>query len=153
MTNLNDQRYTWVATGDERHPDATTAQSRADAFFALALMLFIDGLILSLADSYTGVTLQFLKKPHYYRIGKGVQTIGIGDCDKDESARKIIKEALGRVRIVVANMTERMEFYRSKHSWLHAFTAFRLPYPLSVSDEVEGVARAEVKAGLRRICQ
>ena len=153
LADLSAEHYTWVATGDKQNPDATTVQSRADAFLARLNTLFNAGLILTLPDTYTGVTLKFLKKTHYYRFGNSVQTIGIGDWKKDESARKIIKEALGRVRVAVENMTEYMKLYRPKHSWLHAFTAFRLPSPLSASDEAGGAARAEVNASLRRICQ
>ncbi len=57
------------------------------------------------------------------------------------------------MQVVVANMTEYMELYRSKTSWLRAFTAFRLPSPLSASDAAGGAARAEVKATLKRICR
>ena len=62
-------------------------------------------------------------------------------------------EALGRVQKVVANVEELMKVYRSKHSWLYAFSAFRLPSPLSASDAVPREARAEAQANLRRICQ
>ena len=44
-----------------------------------------------------------------------------------------------------------MDLYRPEHSWLHAFTAFRLPSPLSASGEAESVASASVTACLRRI--
>ena len=58
------------------------------------------------------------------------------------------------MRVVVANMREQMKLYRPEHSWLHAFTAFRLPSPLSASDESGGAARkAEARANLGRICR
>jgi hypothetical protein len=72
---------------------------------------------------------------------------------KDKSAREILKEALGRVQVGVASMTEYIKLYRPEHSWLHAFAAFRVPSPLSASDEAGGVARAEVTASCRRIIQ
>lgn len=153
LADLSAEHYTWVAGGDKQNPDATTVQSRAEAFQARLDTLFHQGLILTLPDTYTGVTLQFLQNTSYYQCGRSVQTIGIGDWRKDESAKKIIKEALGRVRKVVANMREYMKLYRPAHSWLHAFTAFRLPSPLSASDEDARVPQAEVKASFRRICQ
>ena len=67
------------------------------------------------------------------------------------NARKSIKAALSRVKVIVANMKEYMKLYRPEHSWLHAFTAFRLPSPLSASDEAESAASASVTACLRRI--
>ena len=45
-----------------------------------------------------------------------------------------------------------MKFYRPEHSWLHAFTAFRLPSPLSVAAPA-GAASAEANASIRRICR
>ena len=59
--------------------------------------------------------------------------------------------ALNRVKAIVANMKEYMKLYRPEHSWLHAFTAFRLPSPLSASGEAESAAGASVTACLRRI--
>ena len=45
-----------------------------------------------------------------------------------------------------------MNFYRAEHSWLHAFTAFRLPSPLSGADAAGSAASSEeVKASLQRI--
>ena len=64
---------------------------------------------------------------------------------RDKSAREILKEALGRVQVGVASMTEYIQLYRPEHSWFHAFAAFRVPSPLSASDEAGGAARAEVR--------
>ena len=93
LADLSAEHYTWVATGDKRNPDATTVQSRAEAFLARIHTLFNKGLIVSLPDTYTGVTLKFLKKTSYYRVGRSVQTIGIGDWSKEESARH--RESVG----------------------------------------------------------
>ena len=79
--------------------------------------------------------------------------LAYGEWTEDGSAREIAKEALGRVHVLVANMTEYMKLCRPEHSWLHAFTAFRLPSPLSASGEAESVARASVTACLRRIAK
>ena len=53
------------------------------------------------------------------------------------------------MQVGVASMTEYIKLYRPEHSWLHAFTAFRLPSPLSASDEAESAASASVTACLR----
>ena len=129
LADLSAEHYSWVATGDVRNPDATMVQERASAFLERLRVLFEDAMILTLPDTYTGATLEFLKKSTYYCIGTSVQVIGIGDCNSDPVARSIIQEALARVRVVVANMKEYMKLYRPKHSWLSAFTAFRLPSP------------------------
>ena len=111
-------------------------------------------MILTLPDTYTGVTLQFLKKSSYYPIGTSVLSVGIGDWNSDATARAIIHQALGRVRVVVANMKEYMKVYRPDHSWLKAFTAFRLPSPLAESASgADPPRKAEAMASLRRICR
>ena len=153
LADLKAEHYAWVASGDHRNPDATTAQSRADAFLSRLHTLYNEGVILALPDTYTGATLKFLSDTSYYSVGKNVQTIGIGDWRKDASAAQIIKDAMSRVRVHISKITEYMKFYRSEHSWLHAFTAFRLPSPLSASDESARAARDEVKASLVRICR
>ena len=153
LADLSAEHYTWVDSGDNHYPDATTAQSRADAFLSRLHTLYNEGLILTLPDTYTGTTLKFLSVTSYYSVGENVQTIGIGDWQKEASAAQIIKDAMSRVRVLVSNITEYMKFYRSKHSWVYAFTAFRLPSPLSASDEAAGSARDEVKASLVRICR
>ena len=129
LADLSAEHYSWVVSTDGSNPDATKVQERADAFLERLRTLFDDAMILTLPDTYTGVTLQFLKKSSYYAIGTSVQAVGIEDWNSDTTARAIIQQALARVRVVVANMKEYMKVYRSEHSWLHAFTAFRLPSP------------------------
>ena len=131
LADLSAEHYSWVASGDERNPDATRVQERPGAFLERLRTQFDEAMILTLPDTYTGVTLEFLKKSSYYPIGNSVQAVGIGDWNSDPSARAIIHQVLARVRVVVANMREFMKVYRPEHSWLHAFTAFRLPSPLA----------------------
>ena len=66
LADLKAEHYSWVASGDKRNPDATTVQSRADAFLTRLRTLFDDALILTLPDTYTGATLKFLQKTSYY---------------------------------------------------------------------------------------
>ena len=103
LADLSAEHYKWVATGDKRNPDTTTVQSRADAFLERLHKLFNEGLIVTLPDTYTGLTLKFLSKTSYYRCGNTVQTIGIGDWTKDESSRNIIKEAMRQMQVLVGN--------------------------------------------------
>ncbi len=77
LADLSAEHYKWVATGDTRSPDTTTVQSRADAFLERLHVLFTEGLILTMPDTYTGATLKFLETTHYYQFDKSVQTIGI----------------------------------------------------------------------------
>ena len=58
------------------------------------------------------------------------------------------------MRVDVANMREYMKVYRPEHSWLHAFTAFRLPSPLAESAcRADQRLQAEAMANLQRICR
>ncbi len=75
LADLSAEHYTWVATGDKRSPDATTVQSRADAFLARLQVLFTEGVILTMPDTYTGATLGLLEKTHYYPLDRRVHTI------------------------------------------------------------------------------
>ena len=164
LADLSAEHYLWVATGDKRNPDTTTVQSRAEAFVDRLDQLFTKGMILTLPDTYTGVTLKFLRETTYYKVGAGVQTVGIGDWEKDSDARSIIKTALARVQVIVANMKEYMKLYRPEESWLQDFAAFRLPCPVSsVSDSRPFGGTSEewgrdqqvaiaVKASWRKIC-
>ena len=158
LGDLTAEHYTWVGGVDKRFPDTTTAHTRAECFLARIRTLFTDGLILTMPDTFTGATLKFLEKTSYYSMGNGaVQAIAIGDWENDPHARRLIQTALNRVRVVVANIEEDMKVDRPKHSWMHAFAAFRLPSPLStavsVSDVAGRTASAEVKASLTRICE
>ena len=91
-----------------------------------------------------------------------MQFIDIGDWKHGPLARQLIQKALGRAKVVVANMKEPVTLYCPKESWMKAFAAFRLPSrwsaPTSVSDAAsvsDGVraARAEAAASLKRICE
>ena len=121
LADLSAEHYSWVATGDKRNPDTTTVHSRAEAFLDRLHQLFTKGMILTLPDTYTGVTLKFLRETSYYRVGGGVQTVGIGDWEKEGNARNIIKEELARAQAIVANMKECMNVYRPEQSWIKDF--------------------------------
>ena len=77
LADLSAEHYTWVATGDKRSPDATTVQSRADAFLARLQVLFTKGMILVMPYTLTGATLKLLETTRYYPFDKGVQAVGI----------------------------------------------------------------------------
>ena len=129
LADLCAEHYSWVATGDKSNPDAATVQARAAAFVSRLDTLFGEGTILGIPCTYTGVTLKFLRETSRYPCGASVQTVGLGDWTTEPRARKAVKAALRRVQTIVANMKENMKLYRPEHSWLHAFTAFRLPSP------------------------
>ena len=40
LADLSSEHYSWAASGDAQNPDATTAQSRTDAFFTRLKMFF-----------------------------------------------------------------------------------------------------------------
>ena len=78
--------------------------------------------------------------------------MGLGDWRTERTVRDVVKAALRRVQTIVATVKENMKLHRAKYSWLHAFTAFRLPSPLSATDAGVTEAAKEAEACLRRIC-
>ena len=152
LADLCAEHYSWLATGDKSNPDAATVEARAAVFLSRLDTLFMEGAILGMPDSFTGVTLRFLQGTSRYPCGVGVQIVGLGDL-KTEAVRDTVKAALRRVKTIVANAKENMKLYRPENSWLHAFTAFRLPSPLSATDAGATEAATEAEACLRRICQ
>ena len=111
----------------------------------------MEGAILGMPDTFTGVTLRFLRGTSRYPCGASVQIVGLGDFET-KPVRDAVKAALRRVQTIVANAKENMKLYRAEHSWLHAFTAFRLPSPLSATDAGATEAATEAEACLKRIC-
>ena len=93
----------------------------------------MEATILGMPDTFTGVTMRFLRETSRYPCGASVQVVGLGDWTS-EAVRDTIKATLRRVQTIVANVKENMKLFRAEHSWLHAFTAFRLPSPLSATD-------------------
>ena len=111
----------------------------------------MEGNILAMPDTFTGVTLELLRETSRYPCGNSVQVVGLGDWTS-KPVRDAVKVALRRVQTIVANAKENMKLYRATYTWLHAFTAFRLPSPLSATDAGAGEAATEAEACLRRIC-
>ena len=124
LADLCAGHYSWLATGDKSNPDAATVQARATAFLSRLDTLFMKGTILAMPDTFTGVTLRFLRGTSRYPCGKGVQIVNLGDWTS-EAVRDTVKAALRRVQTIVANVKENMKLYRAEHYRLHAITAFR----------------------------
>ena len=152
LADLCAEHYSWLATGDKSNPDAATAQARAAAFLSRLDTSFMKGTILGMPDTFTGVTLRFLRGTSRYPCGSSVQIVSLGDWTT-EAVQDTVKAALRRVQTIVANAKENMKLYRAEHSWMHAFTAFRLPSPLSATDAGATDAATEAEACLRRICR
>ena len=153
LADLSAEHYSWVATGGKSNPDAASVQSRAQDFLHWLDTLFVRGNILAMPDTYTGASLQFLRETHQFPCGNSAQIVSIGDWTTDGPGRDALKGALRRVQRIVANVKENMKLYRPEHSWLHAFTAFRLPSPLSATDADATEHATEAEDCLRRICQ
>ena len=126
LADLSAEHYTWVATGDVANPDASTVMERVDQFRNRLAVLFLEGHILKMADTYTGATLAYLKEAHFYHYGSNVAVFGISGL-ADPGTRCQVREALQRVQRIVMNIEECFKVYRAETSWLALFTAFRLP--------------------------
>lgn len=139
LADLSAEHYSWVATGDTANPDASTVMERADHFRSRLDVLFLQGHILKMGDTYTGATLAYLKQAHFYHYGSRCAAFGIGDM-ADPETRRQVREALQRVQRIVMNIEECFKVYRAETSWLALFTAFRLPSTRSCSKEGARVA-------------
>ena len=75
MADLCAEHYSWTATGDESNPDAATVQERAVAFLSRLDTLFMEGNILAMPQTFTGVTLMFLRGTSRYTCCNSVQIV------------------------------------------------------------------------------
>ena len=107
---------------------------------------------MGIPDTFTGVTLKFLRETWRYPCGRSVQVVGFGGWTT-EASRDTVKAALRRVQTIVCSMKENMKLFPAEHSWLHAFIAFRLPSPLSETHVGTTESVTEAEACLRRICR
>ena len=143
LADLSAEHYSWVATGDLANPDAAPVMERRDSFYNRLDVLFLQGHIFKLPDTYTGVTLEFLKKTRFYHNGTNVTVFGIGELT-DPETRGRMRKALQHVQGVVKNIKELFKVYRSEDSWLAMFTAFRLPSPPGCTEKLQRII-AEAK--------
>ena len=87
LADLSAEHYSWVATGDEANPDASTVMERLDHFRSRLDVLFLQGHILKMEDTYTGATLAYLKQAHFYHYRSHAAAFGIGDLADPETRR------------------------------------------------------------------
>ena len=126
LADLAVEHHQWVAGGDQANPDSSTTMARFHAFLHRLHVLFTEGLIMRIPDTYTGAMLQFLNENSVYHVGRRVQTIGLGDMG-DASVQGVVRGTLRRAQQAVANVIELGKVCMSKTSWIHAFEAFALP--------------------------
>ena len=103
------QKTKTTKKGDKSNPDATTVEARANAFLSRLDTLFMKGNVVLMPETFTGVTLRFLKGSPRYQCAKGVQFVSLGDWTS-EATRDTVKAALRRVQTIVANVKENMKF-------------------------------------------
>ena len=65
----------------------------------------MQGMILGMQDTFTGVTLMFLRQMSRYPCCNSVQIVGLGDLST-AAVRQTITAALRRVQTIVANAKE-----------------------------------------------
>ncbi len=73
LTDISVEHYEWVAGGDKADPDPSTAAERAELFLHRLEVLFGQGLILTLPDTYTGEVLRFLRRGKIVHYGNQVE--------------------------------------------------------------------------------
>ena len=156
LADLSVEHYNWVAGGDKSNPDGSSVMIRFEGFIHRLRVLFMEGMILKISDSYTGVSLEFLKENSFYHFGRRVQTFGLGDM-AETSVQNVVRATLRRIQKAVANVVTLGGVYRPESSWFKVFEAFALPSPMS--DDVAGSAatygapQKTCVSSLERICR
>ena len=72
LTDISVEHYQWVAGGDKNDPDPTTVSDRAKLFLQRLGVLFHQGEILTLEETYTGEVLRFLRQGRVVHYGQQV---------------------------------------------------------------------------------
>ena len=159
ITDMAAEHYEWVAGGDKGNPDPASSEGRTALFLERLSVLFDEGMVVTLPDTYTGQVLEFLRKGKVVHTAKSVHSCGLCRLS-DVDVHGVIAQALRNARELVAIIRAYVPVYRNKSGWLHAFAAFRLPSPLSDTAAVnkssaEAKERAtevtEIHASLDRI--
>ena len=136
LTDIAVEHYDWVAGGDKLHPDPTTATDRANLFLDRLGLLFDEGMVLTMADTYTGSVMKFLQKGKLFQVRGHSLCVGLGD-PADPDVKNIVATVLKKARQIVANIRVYMCVYRNPKGWLYRFRAFRFPSPLRPSAPAE----------------
>ena len=105
LADLSAEHYSWVATGDTANPDASTVIDRMGRFYNRLDVLFLQGQVLKIRDTYTGETLEYLQRAHFYNYGARAAFFGIGDLSDPETQCRV-REALQRAQRIVKNIKE-----------------------------------------------
>ena len=71
LADLSAEHYIWVAEVDRSNPDATRVQEWAHRLLARLSTFFDEAQILTVPDSYTGMTFELWKTTHCYQMGSG----------------------------------------------------------------------------------
>ena len=146
LADLSAEHYSWVATGDEANPDASTVMERVDKFRSRLDVLLLQGHILKMEETFTGVTLTYLKEAHFHHYGTNIAMFAISSL-ADPGTQHQVREALQRVQRIVMNIEECFKVYRAETSWLALFTAFRLPSTHICAKEGAHVAASAASRG------
>ena len=72
LTDISVEHYHWVAGGDKNGPDPTTVSDRANLFLRRRNVLFHQGCILTVDETYTGEVLRFLRQGRIVHYGSQV---------------------------------------------------------------------------------
>ena len=148
LTDIAVEHYDWVAGGDKQHPDPTTATDRANLFLDRLSLLFDEGMVLTMAETYTGSVMEFLRKGKLFQVRGHSLCVGLGD-PADLDVKNMVTTVLRKARQIVANIRVYMNVYRNPKGWLYRFRAFRFPSPLLPSAPEE--AKKEAMASLTHI--
>ena len=148
MADLTHEHYKAVRETDERSVCPTSVMTIVTNFKQRVKVLFLEGMIMTVDDSFTGQVLKFLKAPQLLLAGRHAHLFSM----PVKADREAYFEPLERVRAVVGNVLVCLDAAFPPESWQYAFAGYRLPSPL-LKREVSQQGKAMVKTWLMRIFQ
>ena len=134
MGDLTCEHHAALRPTDTKDPDPGDVDLILVRLKQRLKLLFVEGEVMRLPNTYTGQILKFLANPSAVLSGRHAVLFGMPDRN-DQAA---IYEPLQRMRPIVANVIVCLEAALPSNSWQRQFSAFALPSPLGRSGPLDG---------------
>ena len=134
MGDLTCEHHAALRPTDAKDPDPGDVDLTLLRLKQRLKLLFAEGEVMRLPNTYTGQILKFLENPSAVFSGRHAVLFGMPDRN-DQAA---IYEPLQRMRPIVVNVIVCLEAALPSNSWQRQFSAFALPSPLGRSGPLDG---------------
>ena len=129
LADLCVEHHKAIRQADRETCDPAMVAAYLQDFEKVVRVLFLDGQIMTLRNSYTSQVMQFFKNPSV--LFERTHAVLFVRPDPQDTAA--VYEPLERVRAVVGNVLACLHAAVPKTGWHYAFSAFYLPSPLGTS--------------------